>query len=85
MLAKLIQDMSIVSHVSTVVAAALAEGDESNDTNAVSMSVAVQAEELATVLSAVTMIGDVVDGIEVPSTSSTMSNMSFKSSSFERE
>ena len=84
MLAKLMQDMSIASQVSTAVATALAEGDESNDTNAVSMGVAVQAEEPAAALSAVAMIKDAVDGIEVPSTSSTMSSASAKSSKYSR-
>ena len=63
MLAKLMQDMSVASQVSTVVATALAEGDDSDDTNAVSaMSVTVASSAVAT-------IRDVVGGIEVPFTS----------------
>jgi hypothetical protein len=63
--------MSITSQVSTVVATALAEGDESDDTNVLSMaSIAVQAEKPAAVSSAVAMIRDVVGGIEAPPTSS---------------
>jgi hypothetical protein len=63
------------------VTTALTEGDELDDTNVVStMSVAVQAEEPVAVLSAVTMIRDVVGGIEVPPTSSTMSSASAESS-----
>ena len=71
MLAKLMQDMSIASQVLMAVATALAEGDESDVTNAVSvMSVAVQGEDPATALSSVAMIRDVAGGIEVPLTSS---------------
>ena len=74
MLAKLMQDMSVVSQVLTVVATALAEGDESDDTNAVSaMSVAV-------VSSAVATIGDVVGGIQVSLMSSMVSSASAESS-----
>jgi hypothetical protein len=71
MLAKLMQDMSIASQVLMAVATALAEGDESDVTNAVSvMSVAVQGEDPAAALSSVAMIRDVAGGIEVPLTSS---------------
>lgn len=71
MLAKLMQNMSVASQVSTVVATALAEGDGSDDANALSVaSVAVQAEEPAAALSTVAMIGDAVSGIEAPTTSS---------------
>ena len=64
MLAKLMQDMSVASQVLTVVATALVEGDESDDTNAVS------ATSVTVVSNAVATIGDVVGGIEVPLTSS---------------
>lgn len=74
MLAKLMQDMSVASQVSTVVATALAEGDESDDTDAVSVT------SMAVASSAVAMIGDVVGGIEVPPMSSTMSSASAESS-----
>ena len=64
MLAKLMQDMSVASQVSTVVATALAEGDELDDTNAVS------ATSMTVASSAVATFGDVVGGIEVPLMSS---------------